>query len=37
MLQIRRLDSCDPLAIVDDFGPRLDEGVKDDVAVEVDD
>ena len=37
MLEICGLDAGDPLAIVDDFSPGLDEGVEDDVAVEVDD
>lgn len=37
MLEICSLDAGNPLAIVNDFSPGLDESVKDDVAVEVDD
>ena len=37
MLEIRGLDPGDPLAVVHHFGPGLDQRVKDDVAVEVDD
>ena len=36
MLQIIRLDSCDPLSIVLDLGPWLDQCVEHYVAVEVD-
>ena len=37
VLQITAFDACDFLSVVDDFGPWLDECVKHDVAVEVDD
>ena len=37
MLEIVRLDASDPLSVVDHFSPRLDQGVENDVAVEVDD
>ena len=37
VLQILRFYPCNPLPIVDHFRPGLDEGVKDDVAVEVHD
>ena len=36
MLEVVGLDACDPLAVVNNFGPRLDQSVKHDVAVEVD-
>ena len=37
MLQITGFDACDPLSVVDDLGPGLDQRVEHDVAVEVDD
>ena len=37
MFQVTCLDACDPLTVVDDFSPWLDERVKDYVSVEVDD
>ena len=37
MLQIVRLDARDPLPVVFDLGPWLDQRVEHDVAVEVDD
>ena len=36
MLEIVRLDASDPLSVVNHFSPRLDQGVENDVAVEVD-
>jgi len=37
MLQIVRLDPSDPFSVVLHFSPRLYQGVKDNVAVEIDD
>ena len=37
MLQITSFDACDPLSVVDDLGPGLDQRVEHYVAVEVDD
>ena len=43
MLEVDRLDACDPFSVVHHMWllavvpARLDEGVEDDVAVEVDD
>lgn len=36
MFEVVGLDPSDPLAVVGDLGPRLDQRVKHDVAVEVD-
>ena len=36
MLQVTSLNACDGLPVVFNFGPRLDECVKDDVAIVVD-
>ena len=37
MLEVERLDACDPLSVIVDFGPRLHEGIENDVAVVVND
>lgn len=37
MLQVTCFDASDPLTVIYDFGPRLNQSVKHDVAVEVDD
>ena len=37
VLQIIRLDSCDPFPVIFDFRPGLNQRVEHDVAVEVDD
>ena len=37
MLQVIGLDSCDPLPVVLDLGPGLDQRVEHNVAVEVHD
>ena len=36
MLQITRFDSCDPLTIVNNLGPRFNQRIKHDIAIEVD-
>ena len=37
MFEVTSLDASDPLTVIYDFGPRLDQSVKHNVAVEVDD
>lgn len=37
VFQVSCFDPGDPLSVVDNLGPRFDESIEDDVAVEVDD
>jgi len=37
MLEVHGFDACDPLSVVIDFRPWLDKGVKDYVAIVIDD
>lgn len=37
MLQVTGLDARDPLSVIHNLGPRLDQGVKDNIAVKIDD
>ena len=37
MLQVTGLDARDPLSVVHNLGPRLDQGVEDNISVKVDD